>query len=124
MNKDLISRNLAISYAVSGLVRRIDEEDWIRVSEVKQSINDIPSDGCYECAKEHEQLAAWLEELKDYKKALALACESLEKMCDVTNCDEVNCPIREDCDEQFGGFDIYFFNKAKELRKARESNDT
>ena len=25
---------------------------------------NIPSEGCYKCAKEHEQLAGWLEELE------------------------------------------------------------
>ena len=43
MNNDLIKRNLAISYAASGLVRRIDGEDWIRISEVKQSLSDVPA---------------------------------------------------------------------------------
>lgn len=53
MNNDLIKRNIAISYAVSGLVRRIDEEDWIRVSEVKHSINEVPtvSQDCSECKR-------------------------------------------------------------------------
>lgn len=40
---DLIKRNLAIAYAKSGLVRKIDGEDWIRISEVKQSLNDVPT---------------------------------------------------------------------------------
>ena len=43
MNNDLIKRNLAIAYATSGLVRRIDGEEWIRTSDVKQSLNDIPT---------------------------------------------------------------------------------
>lgn len=42
MNNDLIRRGLAISYATSGLVRIIDGEDWIKVSEVKQSLKDVP----------------------------------------------------------------------------------
>ena len=29
---------------------------------------NIPSEGCLECAKEHEQLAEWLKELKAYKE--------------------------------------------------------
>lgn len=44
MNNDLIKRGLAISYAASGLVRIIDGEKWIRVSEVKQSLNDVPTE--------------------------------------------------------------------------------
>lgn len=49
MNKtsDLIKRNLAIAYAISGLVRRIDGENWIRTSEVKQSLNDVPKVEAY-----------------------------------------------------------------------------
>ena len=44
MKDDLIKRNLAISYATSGLIlRRVDGEDWIRISEVKQSLNDVPT---------------------------------------------------------------------------------
>lgn len=41
--EDLIKRNLAIAYASSGLVRRIDGEEWIRTSDVKQSLNDVPT---------------------------------------------------------------------------------
>lgn len=41
--EDLIKRNLAIAYATSGLIRKIDGEDWIRTSEVKQSLNDVPT---------------------------------------------------------------------------------
>ena len=41
--EDLIKRNLAIAYATSGLVRRIDGEEWIRTSDVKQSLNDVPT---------------------------------------------------------------------------------
>ena len=43
MNNDLIKRNLAIAYASSGLVRIIDGEKWIKISEVKQSLNDVPT---------------------------------------------------------------------------------
>lgn len=31
-----------------------------------EEANDLKT-GCLECAKEHEQLAAWLEELKQYR---------------------------------------------------------
>lgn len=43
MNNDLIRRGLAISYATSGCVRIIDGEDWIKISEVKQSLKDVPT---------------------------------------------------------------------------------
>lgn len=42
MNNDLIKRGLAIAYAASGPVRRIDGEDLIRTSDIKQSLNDVP----------------------------------------------------------------------------------
>ena len=31
--------------------------------------NDEELDGCIECARDHEQLAEWLEELKSFKEA-------------------------------------------------------
>lgn len=49
------------------------EEAIIHSREVAR---DKSSEGCIECAKEHEQLAEWLEELKIYKKALELACSA------------------------------------------------
>lgn len=41
--KDLISRDAAIAYAISGRTREIDGEKWIRVSEVRESLQTIPS---------------------------------------------------------------------------------
>lgn len=32
---------------------------------------NIPSEGCLECAREHEQLAEWLKELKEYREGCA-----------------------------------------------------
>lgn len=43
MDNDLISRQAAIGYACSGLIRRIDDEDWIRVAEVRESLKEMPS---------------------------------------------------------------------------------
>lgn len=40
---DLISREAAIAYAISGLTREIDGENWIRVSEVRESIKALSS---------------------------------------------------------------------------------
>ena len=42
MTNDVIYRHLAIAYASSGRIKRIDGEDWIRISEVKQSLRDVP----------------------------------------------------------------------------------
>ena len=40
---DLVSRQLAIATAISGRVRTQDGEDWIRVSEVRESLYAVPS---------------------------------------------------------------------------------
>ena len=37
---------------------------------------NIPSEGCLECAAEHQQLADWLKELKAYKDAELLQAKS------------------------------------------------
>ena len=43
MNDDTISRQAAIAYAISGLTREFDGEKWIRVSEVRESLQTMPS---------------------------------------------------------------------------------
>lgn len=40
---DLISRQAAIAYAISGRVRAEDGEKWIRVQEVRESLLNMPS---------------------------------------------------------------------------------
>lgn len=40
---DLISRQAAIAYSISGMTREIDGDKWIRVSEVRESIKTMPS---------------------------------------------------------------------------------
>lgn len=40
---DLISRQAAIAYSISGMTREIDGAKWIRVSEVRGSLNTMPS---------------------------------------------------------------------------------
>ena len=40
---DLISRQAAIAYLISGMTREIDGDKWIRVSEVRESIKTMPS---------------------------------------------------------------------------------
>lgn len=40
---DLIDRQTAIAYSISGKTREIDGEKWIRVSEVRESIKMMPS---------------------------------------------------------------------------------
>lgn len=40
---DLISREAAIAHAISGLTREFEGEKWIRVSEVRESLQTMPS---------------------------------------------------------------------------------
>lgn len=40
---DLISRQEAVAYAISGRTREIEGEKWIRVSEVRESLRTMPS---------------------------------------------------------------------------------
>ena len=43
MKDDIISRQAAIAYSISGMTREIDGEKWIRVSEVRESLKTMPS---------------------------------------------------------------------------------
>lgn len=43
MSEDLISRQAAVSHAISGLTREFEGEKWIRVSEVRESLKTMPS---------------------------------------------------------------------------------
>lgn len=52
---DLISRQVAIAYACSGLVRRMDDGDWRRVADIREDLLKLPSAQpelirCKECA--------------------------------------------------------------------------
>ena len=54
--KDYIIRGVAIAYACSGLIRRMDDGDFIRVEEVRESLRDCPSaipDELYEYHYDH-----------------------------------------------------------------------
>lgn len=44
---------------------------------------DIEHQNCEECAKEHEQLAEWLEELKSYQIISAINVKELQKSVNV-----------------------------------------
>lgn len=39
---DLISRQEAIAYACSGLIRRMDDEDWRKVKEIREDLKAVP----------------------------------------------------------------------------------
>lgn len=43
MNDDLISRQAAVAYAISGRTREFEGEKWIRVSEIKESLKTMPT---------------------------------------------------------------------------------
>lgn len=55
--------------------RKVAEENYLQGMLCHANPNDEELDGCIECAKEHEQLAEWLEELKElraYKEKMEL----------------------------------------------------
>lgn len=43
MDDDTIYRQAAIAHAISGLTRELEGEKWIRVSEVRESLQTMPS---------------------------------------------------------------------------------
>lgn len=47
--------------------RKVAEEKYAEGMLCHANPNDDKLDGCIECAKEHEQLAEWLEELQQYR---------------------------------------------------------
>lgn len=58
--------NEAISHARKVAENNIRDSKYTKISNNKQ-MNDKYVLGCIECAKEHEQLAEWMEELKEYR---------------------------------------------------------
>lgn len=59
----MMSIDEAIAHA-----KNIANEQYMQRFLCHANPNDEKLDGCIECAKEHEQLAEWLEELKKYKQ--------------------------------------------------------
>ena len=59
--------NEAIAHARKVAENNIRDSKYTKISNNKQ-MNDKYVLGCIECAKEHEQLAEWLEELKKYRE--------------------------------------------------------
>lgn len=91
MNNDLIKRGLAISYAVSGLIRKIDGEEWIRRSDVMESLNDVPpGEPTFTVKFDEEQL----QEIVDKVKAEVLASsEKPQSKWGKWVITEIRCPI-------------------------------
>lgn len=72
---DLISRQAAIAYAISGYTREIDGENWIRVSEVRESIKALPGaqpttidDG--DRIKIINEIRYWMDLCKSYERTI------------------------------------------------------
>ena len=61
--------NEAIAHARKVAENNIRDSKYTKISNNKQ-MNDKYVLGCIECAKEHEQLAEWLEELKAYRASV------------------------------------------------------
>lgn len=70
---DLIIRGMAIAYACSGLVRRMDDGDWRRVEDIREDLKNMPSEypeiiHCENCKHRtvheggYEYCHAWLRE--------------------------------------------------------------
>ena len=60
--------NEAIAHARDVAVkRRSASAEWLEQSNEEGSIEEEISKRCEKCAQEHEQLANWLEELKQYQ---------------------------------------------------------
>lgn len=79
---DLISREAAIAYAVSGLTTEYDGVKWIRVSEVRESIQTMPS--------------AQPEPLTDKEQRIFLAAMSREeKVCEEVDMNYVREPYED-----------------------------
>lgn len=83
MGSDLISRGTAAACAVSGTYRIINGERWIRVSDVRQNLEDIPATeteivhcrDCVYCLDDHVcSFATWHTTANDY-------CSKGEKVC-------------------------------------------
>lgn len=59
--------------------KKVAEEHYMQGMLCHANPNDDKLDACIECAKEHEQLAEWLEELQQYR-AIGTAEECREAM--------------------------------------------
>lgn len=70
------------------------------------------TEGCIECAKEHEQLAEWLEELQTLRKVYDFVCEYMGASC----CCKYD--FRHKCDSDCATHWDEFF-----MKKAREGNE-
>lgn len=70
----MLSIDEAITHARE--VAKRNREQWKNCTADRR---DIEHQTCEQCAKEHEQLAEWLEELKALKNGLNIKCDSLNE---------------------------------------------
>lgn len=75
---DLISRQAAVAHAISGLTRELEGEKWIRVSEVRESLQTMPS---------AERRGSWVG-IDD-------------EPCDVWECDRCGHIVERECPPRF-----------------------
>ena len=67
---DLISRQSAIAHAISGRTRELEGEKWIRVSEVRESLQTIPS------AERHGR---WMQDGTGYRATCSICKENTDR---------------------------------------------
>ena len=93
MNDDTISRQAAIAYAISGMTREFDGEKWIRVSEVRESLQTMPS------AERHGK---WIMHLNDlFPAESTMECDQCHEeqplACDDNYCPNCGATMIDDC---------------------------
>lgn len=74
MDNNTINRQAAIAYAISGLTREFEGEKWIRVSEVRESLQTMPS---------AERRGRWIKDKNLYK---CTACNDLLSVAGWADC--------------------------------------
>lgn len=61
------------------------------IQHCREQVQEQAKKGCYSCAEEHQQLAKWLKELKDYRETW----------------DEIKKQIKEESNFAYADFDKY-----------------
>lgn len=80
---DLISRQAAIAFAISGRTREFDGDKWIRVSEVRESLKTMPS---------AERRGRWIMHIDDlFPAESTMECDQCHEEQPL-ECDDKYCP--------------------------------
>lgn len=79
--------------------REIAKKNYLQGMLCHANPNDEELDGCIECARDHEQLAEWLEELQKYKQigTLEEVREAMEKQRAKKPCASNRCYVCPHC---------------------------